>query len=162
MARRNGSKGCRRMSLCSHMCCFASAPPPLGWKDQHPVSAKTIRLAQAFAFRHNCLCCVLEQPFVPDAAKVWFEPSLPNAVPQHFASAENPACCSRPKPAIHRLFEMLQRSPSLQTFVHRAAFSRLKGRSADKVSFRCICANVRSGEPFNKRSIPPVTETSEF
>jgi hypothetical protein len=37
----------------------------------------------------------------------------------------------RPKPAIHRLFEMLQRSPSLRPFVHRAAFCWVKRRSAD-------------------------------
>jgi hypothetical protein len=47
----------------------------------------------------------------------------------------------RPKPAIHRLFEMLQRSPSLRTFVHRAAFARLKGRSADRTDLGSFSAN---------------------
>jgi len=52
------------------------------------VSAKTIRLAQAFAFRHNCLCCVLEQLFVPDAAKVWFDVGFSDATRCVFGDAE--------------------------------------------------------------------------
>ena len=103
-----------------------------------------------------------KRPVVLCAAKVRKEPHNPGDKERVRWRSEGFHKRNRPKPAIHRLFEMLQRSPSLQTFVHRAAFSRLKGRFADKVSFRCICANVRSGEPFNKRSIPPVTETSEF
>lgn len=84
-----------------------------------------------YQFSKNSTNCN-ELTFVVAAAKVSDEPSLTNAVSQHFASAEKTALRERPKPAIHRLFEMLQRSPSLQTFVHRAAFARLKSRSADK------------------------------
>jgi hypothetical protein len=39
----------------------------------------------------------------------------------------------RPSAAIGHHLKMLQRGPSLQPLVHRAAFCRLKRRSADKV-----------------------------
>jgi hypothetical protein len=46
-------------------------------------------------------------------------------------------CHSRPFAAIGHHLKMLQRGPSLRTFVQLAAFCRLKRRSADKAPFRC-------------------------
>jgi VCBS repeat-containing protein len=42
----------------------------------------------------------------------------------------------RLKPTIHRLLKMLQRGSSLQTSMHRAAFAKLKRRSAGKATTR--------------------------
>ena len=82
-------------SVTNERCWFAFSPAAVAAEQLHLWSAKTNGGAKAF--RHTRLRCVLKRTFVLCATKVLFEPSLPNAVPQHFASAENPACYSRPK-----------------------------------------------------------------
>jgi len=72
-----------------------------------------------------------------------FEPFLTNAVPQHFAGAENPTCCKRPTADLHRVIERCGAASLNRPFIPRAAFWTLNCRSADFSAIRCSCIKLR-------------------
>jgi hypothetical protein len=72
-----------------------------------------------------------DRTFMTSTANGRTEPSLPNAVPQHFASVENPACCSRPKADLQQNFDAAVRT--LEAVVRAfLLFCWRERRSADK------------------------------
>lgn len=65
-------------------------------------------------------------------AKGRFESSLSNAVPQHFASSENPVCGERPKANFLPPSSCCVAAFVLLPFMLGAAFSELKRQSAGR------------------------------
>jgi|GEM_PF-2474639 len=65
--------------------------------------------------------------------------------PQYFTGAESPTCCERPTADFSRPSIGCGAASPDRPFMRSAAFSWLKHRSADKVSFRCKCTNVSFG-----------------
>jgi hypothetical protein len=75
-----------------------------------------------------------EPTFVQSATNGGREPSLPNAVPQHFSRVESPACCDRPFADRLSARRRYIAAFALRSFMRRAAFLMIDRLSEDEIA----------------------------